>query len=237
MSTSTAQSAPVQARPSRTFVGNGRHPVVVIDDATGEVRGLRAIATALAPFPPPVNSLYPGVRRILAEDDQSAWAYLSDLLAMLAPYIAGGFDIDRFRLVEASFSVVTRAPSSLTPPQRIPHFDSTQPGLLAIMHHLHELPGCGTAFYRQRMTGIERVDAGNISAFLAAAGPSAKHQQGYINGSTDAYECMGSVDSRMDRVVIYPAALLHSGIIPATLPLDADPRIGRLTANFFIQAC
>jgi hypothetical protein len=35
-------------------------------------------------------------------------------------------------------------------------------------------------------------------------------------------------------MIIYNGNLLHSGIIPPGMPLSADPRQGRLTANLFI---
>ena len=38
--------------------------------------------------------------------------------------------------------------------------------------------------------------------------------------------------------VLFEAAqgsLLHSGIIPAGMNLSSDPRVGRLTANFFLR--
>jgi hypothetical protein len=34
--------------------------------------------------------------------------------------------------------------------------------------------------------------------------------------------------------VIYHGNLLHSGIIPPDMSFSADPREGRLTANFFL---
>ena len=44
------------------------------------------------------------------------------------------------------------------------------------------------------------------------------------------------VEAKADRVVIYQGSLLHSGIIPPDMPLSDDPRVGRLTANLFVQA-
>ena len=38
-----------------------------------------------------------------------------------------------------------------------------------------------------------------------------------------------------DRMIIYQGSLLHSGIIPPGMPLSADPREGRLTANIFVR--
>jgi hypothetical protein len=36
-------------------------------------------------------------------------------------------------------------------------------------------------------------------------------------------------------MLIYQGSLLHSGVIPPDMPLSADPREGRLTANIFVR--
>ena len=219
--------------PSLVRVGQSQSPVVVVDDATGEAAAIVDLAAALAPFPCLPGSNYPGVRRILTAADGAAHDYATALLQRLAPFIGGGFDVDGFDLIEASFSMVTAAPASLSRVQRAPHFDSVDPGYLAILHYLADTPG--TAFYRQRTTGIERVDATNQAMFVDAARRDAA-PPGYVNASNPAFDRIGAVEGRRDRVVIYQGCLLHSGIIPPDLALDPDPRTGRLTANIFVQA-
>lgn len=218
-------------KPGRRFVGNTRNPLVVIDDASGDTDAIRDAAAALAPFPPAANN-YPGLRRVIGEGEGAASAYVRRTMEAVAPFVGGGFDADRFDLIEASFSMVTAAPATLRPQQRAPHFDSTDRDYLAVLHYLSDTPG--TAFYRQRATGIEQVDEGNAATFLAAT--RREHASGYIAGSTAAYEQIDAVEGRRDRLIIYRGALLHSGIIPPDLPLDLDPRTGRLTANFFLKA-
>jgi hypothetical protein len=215
-------------------VGACAEPVVVIDEFTGATGELVEIAAALAPFPAASNN-YPGLRRVIGPSDAAAAAYVERMLEAAAPFIGGGFDVDSFRCVEASFSLVTTPPTELSPPQRAPHFDSTNPGHLALLHYLVDAPGSGTGFFRQRSTGIEVVDETNVRRFVATAtqeggGP------GYIAGGDPRFEEIGRVEAVRDRLVIYRGALLHSGIIPPELPLSADPRRGRLTANLFVQA-
>jgi hypothetical protein len=99
-------------------------------------------------------------------------------------------------------------------------------------------PGTGTAFYRQRSTGIERVTERNISQFILTAERDAAilaKDSGYILGSDAFYEQIGMVEAVPDRMVIYQGSLLHSGIIPPDMLLSADPREGRLTANIFVR--
>ncbi len=216
-------------------IGAGAHPVVVVDTATGAPDAAVAIAAALAPFPRGPNPNYPGVRRVIEEADAAAFDYVTGLLEALAPFIAGGFDCGGFDLLEASFSIVTTPPAVLRPGQRMPHFDSTDPRYLAVMHYLGDVAGSGTAFYHQRSTAIEVVTDDNAAAFLADAQRHAAAFEGYVSGSNAAFEEIGRVDGNRDRVVIYQGALLHSGIIPATMPLDPDPRRGRLTTNIFVR--
>lgn len=217
--------------PSLVRVGAG-HPVVVVETITGQVPAVRAIAAALAPFPP-ATQYYPGVRRVLAETDGAAWTYANTLARAAATYIAGAFDCDGFTLLEASFSIVTTPPADLRPPQRAPHFDGTDPDLIAMLHFLGDAPGSGTAFFRHRATGIEQVADGNVASFVAAA--TRERGQGYVQGSNAHFEEIARFDAVPDRLLIYQGSLLHSGIIPPSLPLSADPLVGRLTANYFIK--
>lgn len=209
-------------------------PVVVVDRFTGKLDHLRALAASLSPFPPARN-YYPGLRRILREEDE-AMEEVVKLLERAAPFIGGGFDTDGFDLLEASFSMVTTAPSALSQAQRAPHFDSADRRYLALLLYLAEMPRSGTAFYRQRSTGIERVSDANLAAFVSAAKRESGELEGYIQGSNGSFEETGRVEAAPDRLAVYQGSLLHSGIIPADLPLSADPLVGRLTLNIFVTA-
>lgn len=217
-------------------VGESRSPVVIIDEFSGRVGELVEIATGLAPFPPATN-FYPGLRRVIASDDRLADAYVEQSLRDAAQFVAGAFELDHFDLVEASFSIVTHASCDLLPLQRAPHFDSTEAGYLALLHYLNVPQPTGTAFYRQRATGIEVVTQDNAARFIdvAALAHAAHPASGYIAGPTDAYEEIGRVEARPDRLLIYSGSLLHSGLIAPEVEHSPDPRGGRLTANFFIR--
>jgi hypothetical protein len=226
-------------KPELRHVGDTRTPVVVIDDFSGKVDQVAGIADTLAPFPSIEGNYYPGVRRILTSADVEANAYVEQTCNDAAQYIAGAFDVDGFALIEASFSMVTVRPSELRPPQRAPHFDSTDPKYLALLHYLRVPPNSGTSFYRQRSTGIERVTDDNVDTFVRAARREAaalSGDSGYIQGSDAHFEQIGAVDAIADRIIIYPGSLLHSGIIPPHMSFSADPRDGRLTANLFVRA-
>lgn len=226
-------SAGDRPAPRLERIGSGS-AVVTLAAATGNVDRVRDMAAALAPFPR-AGDFYPGVRRPLGERDGEAWDYARALVEVAGPYVAGAYECDSFELVEASFSIVTDPPESLAPPQRTPHFDSTDPDLIAMVHYLADVPGSGTAFFRHEASGIDRLSESNVDAYVTMARREALAASGYVQGSNAHYEELYRVDALADRLLIYPASLLHSGIIPPGMILDADPRKGRLTGNYFLR--
>jgi hypothetical protein len=218
--------------PELRRVGEAQSPVVVIDDFTGAVDDVVDLAAAMAPFPSSSGTYYPGLRCPITVGD-AAYGYVERLLQAAGPFIGGGFDVDTFELLEASFSMVTAAPDTLDPAQRAPHFDSTDSDYLAVLHYLSDTPG--TAFFRQRATGIELVDEHNVDRFVATARRVNNDLSGYTFGSNQHYEQIGQIEGVRDRLAIYRGSMLHSGIIPPDMAFSADPRLGRLTANIFVK--
>jgi hypothetical protein len=227
-----------RVKPELRRIGSSQSPIVVIDDFSGRIDEILAIAEALAPYPGLEGNYYPGVRRLIGSSDKAANAYVEQTCRDAGPFIAGGFDVDGFTLLEASFSVVATPPERLSGPQRAPHFDSPDSKYYALLHYLRVPPGSGTAFFRQRSTGIERVTEANIARFVTAAEREAAllaPDSGYISGSDEYFEQIGAVEAVPDRLLIYQGSLLHSGIIPPAMSFSADPRQGRLTANLFVR--
>ena len=212
-------------------------PVVVVDEFSGRLEEILGLAEALAPYPSLKGNYYPGLRRVIEPTD-AANSYVEKTCRDAAQFIAGAFDVDGFDLLEASFSMVTVLPSELSRPQRAPHFDSPDPKYYALLHYLRVPEESGTAFYRQRSTGIERVTDANIAQFITTAEREAallSAASGYISGSNRFFEQIGAVEAVPDRLLIYQGSLLHSGIIPPLMSFSADPRSGRLTANLFVR--
>ena len=225
-------------KPELRRVGNSQSPIVIIDEFSAAVDEIGRLADELAPFPRIEGNNYPGVRRRIGETDELAHAYVLATCKSAAPFIGGGFDVKGFDLVEASFSIVTLAPEELHPVQRAPHFDSPDQNLFALLHYLRVPENSGTAFYRHRATGIERVTNDNVNLFVTTARTEASMlaaDSGYMHGSDRFYEQIADVEAVSDRVIIYHSSLLHSGIIPTGMSLSADPREGRLTANLFLR--
>ncbi|QDZ08307.1 hypothetical protein FPZ24_13140 [Sphingomonas panacisoli] len=220
--------------PDIRHIGSANSPLIVIDGFSGDVEAIVDQAAAMAPFPAAARGQYPGLRRIIAPGESAA-GYVSHTLKTVAPLIFAEFGVKRFDVHYASFSMVTVDPAELLPQQRVPHFDSTHPGYIAILHYLRTSPESGTAFYRQRATGIDTVDEDNVGAFAAAADEAAAGSAGYIRDSNEAFERIAMVEAVPDRLVIYPGRLLHSGLVSHDPNFSDDPRVGRLTANLFIQ--
>lgn len=225
-------------KPQLQRVGTSQSPIVIIDHFSGAVDEIAQIADSLAPFPPVEGVSYPGVRRLIGAADEQAYAYAMTTCERVAPFIGGGFGVSSFELTEASFSVVTTPPDALQPVQRVPHFDSPDPNILAMLHYLRVPEGSGTAFYRHRSTGIERVandNLGRLSAYADRELTERPPDPDYMSGSNAFFDQIGSIEAVPDRLIIYHGSLLHSGIIPRGMIFSADPREGRLTANFFVR--
>jgi hypothetical protein len=228
----------VLVKPELRRLGKSQSPVVVIDDFSGDPDRLIEIAAALAPFPSVERGYYPGLRRIITEADPAAYAYVERALTDCAQFIAGSFDVDGFDLLGASFSMITTDPAELKPQQRAPHFDTTDPKYYAVLHYLNVPTDSGTAFYRQRSTGIERVTDANVDIFVRVAQremATLPTDSGYILGSNPHYEQIGAFEAVPDRLIIYQGSLLHSGIIPPGMNRSPNPHQGRLTANIFVR--
>jgi hypothetical protein len=111
---------------------------------------------------------------------------------------------------------------------------------LAVVHYLCEPEHGGTSFYRHRASAYECI----TSARLVSYGQQLKkeavaHQLHknpcYVNSENSLFEQFHSVAASMNRAVIYPSMVLHSGDINPILGLSSDPQIGRLTIGSFIR--
>jgi hypothetical protein len=224
-------------KPELRCIGESQSLVVVIDEFSGALEKILKIAESLTPYPLSTN-YYPGLRRKILKADEAAAAYVIETCERAGQLIEGVFGLDSFDLLEASFSMITVRPSALTLPQRAPHFDTTDQKHLALLHYLRVPEETGTAFYRQRSTGIERVTQTNIDLFVETAKaevPKLPRESGYIHGSNQYFDEIGSIEAVPDRLIIYQGCLLHSSIIPPSMDLSTDPRRGRLTTNLFVQ--
>ena len=214
-------------------IGRERSPLLVVDNF---IENARQLAESAAGKSFSASSrYYPGIRaRAPLQYRQFFLRQLQDLL------------IEHFRLRASKlafsmchYSLVTTPPEQLSPIQRVPHIDSTEPRGLASIHYLFERPFGGTAFYRHRATGYETIDAGRREPYLAQLQRESTAadfpRSGYIDGDNPHFERIAAQDGVFNRVLIYRRNSLHSGSIGSDFVPDADPRTGRLSINSFID--
>jgi len=183
------------------------------------------------------SNLYPGVRaRVPPEFSRPLRAWLSRTLHCTGMLEEGCHIHD-----DASFfSIVNSSRATLLPLQRIPHYDSTDPGVFAAVIYLFDRANSGTSFYRHRTTGYEKINGDNEGNYRTALnrnmktlGPPAKE---YTNGSNVLFERTHSVDSAFNRIVIYSGNVLHAADIDGSLFDSKENNQWRLTVSSLIKS-
>jgi hypothetical protein len=208
-------------------------PVLVFDDAIVDADALVDFAVGHTQFDDAgtASGGYPGIAAPAPID------YARALVRAADPYVRRTWALEDVALAQATcrLSIVTRPPATLTPLQRVPHVDTTDPLQFAFLHYLTDIGGTG--FYRHAASGLSIISDAVADAYdarrdaeLAAAAPDAR----YIDGDSASYQRIGLVAARFNRLIVYRSSLLHSGIIPPDASLSPNPRVGRLTANIFV---
>lgn len=217
-------------------VGREREPLLILDGVMQRPEGLVDYAADVVHFNPAWTESggFPGLRAPAPLD------YVGILVRSLSPAVEEAFGLENVKLAraECNFSLVTLRAEELTPLQRIPHADTADPLQFAFLHYLCGPRFGGTAFYRHRATGFETLRPDRLAAFEAIRArelDATSPDSAYIVGDTAHYERVAAADARFDRLIVYRSRTLHSGVIGPDAPLSADPRVGRLTANIFVN--
>jgi hypothetical protein len=214
------------------YVGNGRAPVLVIEDAWPEADSLRETAAQRNNFGR-TSLYYPGLRCAAPPE------YANRIVESLTDLLRSTFGLEaELAVTDSSFSLVTLPPGQLVPFQRVPHYDSTDQNRLALLHYL--CASGGTSFYRHRSSGLEIMTADveeqyirTVNAEVREAGmPPAQ----YVDGDTALFERIANYRAAFNRMLIYRGSMLHSVNVAADFVPDPDPRTGRLTVNTFVVA-
>lgn len=234
------QAVPFAVNPGSSLsvrqVGLGRTPVITIDSFVTSTAPLIESACAATDYAPDLTSRYPGLRARLPRE--YVIAVLNQLFPLLCHVYGVAGDL-RMKPVNAVYSLITTPESELEPRQCAPHFDSTHPFYLAVLHYLGEGAHCDTGLFRHRETGIERVTPDTVGEYIRSReafeqrhGP---RPRAYIKGSDEQFELYERIEYRPNRLVVYPGGLLHSGLVDPAVDIDGNPRTGRLTANIFVD--
>ena len=228
---SQADSNRTPARIRVESVGSEGVKVLVVESLLTEPEPLVEVAQGSVYGAPQVKS-FPGLRT------PAPGAYIRLLIETLTPLLQDVFGLQGWRTVSAvgDFSLVTLRPDQLAPRQRIPHTDGQEPGLLALLHYLTAGDCFGTSFYRHRATGFERVTEDRRASYQTtlAAEMQRTPLAGYSLGDGPLFERTGSFGGVFNRLIAYQGHALHSGDVPSDFAFQADPRLGRLTANTFV---
>ena len=216
------------------LIGTEQTPLLVIDQFFPASDWLWQQAQHGAYQADPAN-FYPGVRAPTPQSYQDA---LQNLLPLLQQVYAP--QARQLTVLSSAFSLACKPAEQLKPIQMLPHFDTVEPHQLAMVHYLCDGRHGGTAFYRHRYTGFERISAERLQSY----GPVLKQQAmaarlheapRYMHGSSALFQQIGEVEACFNRAVIYPGNLLHSGNIRELSAAAADPAQGRLTISSFLQ--
>jgi hypothetical protein len=214
-------------------IGRERQPVLVIDDFLREPEAMVRYAVQEAKFKPSPIA-YPG---LIAPAPN---AYAEGLVDALLPIIAPTFGVkaETARLWECNFSIATFPAEQLHFGQRLPHVDTVEPGMIAILHYVCADTHGGTAMYRHRATGYESLtEAQNahMKSLIAQEITRNPVPAQYPNVNSPLFEQTAAFQVRFNRLIAYRSRILHSMIVDANAKLDPDPRRGRLTVNTFLQ--
>jgi hypothetical protein len=223
------------ARVRLAHVGRGAIAVSMIDNVFRDPERVAALGFA-QPYAPDRSNLYPGLRAPVPQDFSGAFrAWLTRILrrnGMLK-------DSHAIHSDASFFSVVTTASADLLPIQRIPHYDSTDPGLFAAVIYLCDERFSGTSFYRHRKTGYEVITAANRENFRLALDQEMRIHgappREYINGDGLLFEAIFSNELRFNSAIVYPCGILHAANIPGQFSPPKDASEWRLTVTSLLQ--
>ena len=208
-------------------IGRRGIEVMLIDNVLQDPEGVAALGFAQS-YAGDRSNLYPGFRAEMPESFSTAFrAWLTAILQRT---------IDRDT---SFFSVVATASKDLLPIQCIPHYDSTDPELLAAVIYLCDRRFSGTAFYRHRRTGYEEITEQNVDNYkLALNGDMRIHgapKKEYMAGDTAMFETIFSNELKFNSAIIYPARTLHAAKITRQFDPPKDKSEWRLTVTALLH--
>lgn len=224
-----------RAEAKLTRIGRRGIAVARIDNVLRDPESVAALGFAQS-YAEDRGNLYPGLRAAMPESFSIA------LRSWLTPILQRNGMLEDGHVIHRDssyFSVVTTSCRDLLPIQRIPHYDSTDPKLLAIVIYLCDTPFAGTSFYRHRRTGYEEITAGNRENYQIALdhdmrlfGPPPRE---YMNGDNRLFETIFSNELQFNSAIVYPGRILHAGNIEKHFDAPQDKSGWRLTIAALLQ--
>ena len=212
--------------------GTECQPMLVADSALPEPD--RVVAIAARHRFARHGEFYPGVRAPVSE------AIAMPLVAPIMDWLRDTFGLARVpRFFECYLSIVTQPAAALAPIQRLPHFDGVEPDRLAVLLYLDRQERGGTAFYRQRTTGFESVDAKRLATYRQALEQEVERHglpdPNYIAGDTSIFARTHTQAGTYNSMIVYRGNTLHCADLATDFVPDPAPETGRLTLNLFLR--
>lgn len=215
------------------YVGQQQTPVVICELSNALATYLINQASSYRPDWSQPSTIYPGLWSKVPQGFEQA------LLEFIQPFVTRYYFPRTAQRAVSCYAMATTDKTQLKVGQRLPHFDSVDPYQLASVLYLCDQSFGGTGFYRHKSTGIEKVTDSNCSEFmqgvsdgLAQYGPPEAEFSGQCgNLFGTLFECSASVG----RLVLYPSALLHAGLVNSAKNTECHPKRGRLTITSFIK--
>jgi len=224
-----------RAEAKLTRIGQRGIAVARIDDILRDPQSVAALGFAQA-YVEDRHNLYPGLRAAMPESFSIA------LRSWLTPILQCNGMLEDGQVIHRDssyFSIVTTPYRDLLPIQRIPHYDSTDPKLLALVIYLCDRPFSGTSFYRHRRTGYEEITEENRANYQIALdndmrvyGPPPRE---YMNGDNRLFEVIFSNELTFNSAIVYPGRILHAGNIERHFEGPKDKNGWRLTVAGLLQ--
>ncbi|MFV8782312.1 DUF6445 family protein [Microbulbifer sp. SA54] len=218
-------------------VGEENHKILVIDDFLKNPGDLVAHAqkSSFAPWPMAAERKgYPGVR---AAAPEGHGVLIMDRIDSLVREQYDIPPVNKLTVHQETLNLITVPEEELGPLQRAPHFDTSAPGLFAILLYLCDESHGGTAFYRHKSTGYESITPDRVEHYLDQCYVEFnkyRRPKKYCSESDELFTRIGFVPAKFNRLVIYRGCLLHSANILTEKSINFCPLEGRLTANLFV---
>jgi hypothetical protein len=209
--------------------------VFIVDDFLSDTASVINFAHNIAYLNPMFadNTLFPGMR------DKMPMPYTRLLKhffeEMLLPIIAPKKSLDTV-FHSSLLSLVTCQPSALSVNQKMPHVDSCNDVDYAFVHYFSSKELGGTSFYRykpQNLIELKQENKDILPEMITQVKNNPNDHGSYITSSTSLFEQVLTVEAKVNRLVIYPANILHSANLTTKKSYCGDINEGRLSVSSF----
>ncbi|MBU2894280.1 hypothetical protein KO495_13250 [Colwellia sp. D2M02] len=209
--------------------------VLVIDNFLFNSDAIMHFAHNIAYFNPMFsdNTLFPGMRdKMPAPYTRLLKAFFDNILLKEIKPDA----VYQSSLNKSLLSLVTCPPTDLSANQKMPHVDSCNDDDYAFVHYLSGQALGGTSFYRYKpknLIAFTQQHQAVVPEMLEKVTQSPEEHASYITQSTSLFEQVLTIDAQPNRLIIYPANILHSANLVSNESYCGDINQGRLSISSF----